>query len=306
MRSSSSEAFYRHLSFERGLSKNTCLAYARDAEHFLEHCRRNKKDPARADNLFLDEYFWKLKDAGRLKPASLFRKMEAVKAFYRFLLLEGRTTRDPTRNFKSPRLPERIPRFIEKPEMNEIMRVFPHPVPASRGEGAKKGGFGKIRTMTIVELLYATGMRISELLDLKLESVNIKQGWVRVLGKGGKERMIPMHKTVIHRIDKYIDARQERFGGKDAADELFVNRFGKKLSRVQVWKDIHRLGNLARLEKKLHPHLFRHTFASHLLQGGADLRSIQEMLGHASLNTTQVYTHLEKSDIKAAHKRAME
>ncbi len=229
-----------------------------------------------------------------MKPSSLFRKMEAVKAFYRFLLLEGRIARDPTRNFKSPRLPERIPRFIEKSEISGIMGTL------------SQRTFKNIRTITMVELLYATGMRISELLDLRLESVNIKQGWVRVLGKGGKERMIPMHKTVIHRLQRYISARQERFGGKPAADELFVNRSGKKLSRVQCWKDIHRLGKLAQPGKRLYPHLFRHTFASHLLQGGADLRSIQEMLGHASLNTTQVYTHLEKSDIKAAHKRAME
>lgn len=290
------EAFYRHLSLERGLSKNTCLAYAGDVGRFLKYCLQNSRDPAAADNLFLDEYFWKLKsDGGRarpgLKPSSLFRKMEAVRAFYRFLLLEGRVSLDPTRNFKSPRLPEKMPRFMGKGEVDSLLSC--------------PGGdsFQVTRTRTAVELLYATGMRVSELLGLRLESVNADQGWVRVFGKGGKERMIPLHKTALFSLDRYLAARQERFGGKNAADELFVNRSGKKMSRIQLWKDIRGLGRRARLDRKLHPHLFRHTFASHLLQGGADLRTLQELLGHASLNTTQIYTHLDKSDLKEAHRR---
>ncbi|MFH1618936.1 MAG: tyrosine recombinase [bacterium] len=284
-------AFYRHLSLERGLSRNTCAAYAGDINRFLKDCDLRKTDPAGADSGFLEEYFWRLRSSARLKPSSVFRKMEAIKAFYRFMLIEGKVSEDPTCTFSSPRQPERVPRFMSG---DDVTKLLSYP-----------GGntFAGIRTITAVELLYATGMRISELLELRPESVNPAQGWVRVYGKGGKERMIPLHARAARSLELYQKIRGERFGGRAADDELFVNRSGRKLSRVQIWKDIRALGDKAGLGKGLHPHLFRHTFASHLLRGGSDLRSLQEMLGHSSLNTTQIYTHVEKSDLKAAHRK---
>ncbi|HBA59293.1 MAG TPA: site-specific tyrosine recombinase XerD [Elusimicrobia bacterium] len=281
--------FQRHLSLERGLSRNTWLAYSGDLEAFLAYCEKRKTDPAQAAATFLEEYLWSLKKEKGLGPASIFRKTEAIRAFYRYLRLEGKAQKDPTANFSAPRLPRKVPRFLNRRDM-ELLLAYP----------AEKS-FAGARAAAAVELLYASGIRVSELLSLRLESVNFQQGWLRVFGKGAKERMVPVNPAALARLRAYLEVRQQKFGGKDTAAELFVNRGGKKLSRVQMWKDIVSFGKEAGVELHPHPHLFRHTFASHLVQGGADLRSVQEMLGHASLNTTQIYAHVDKGDVKRAH-----
>ena len=281
--------FSRHLGMERGLALNTCLAYAGDLEAFLAYCEAGKTDPARAETPFIEAYLWSLKKEKKLGPASIFRKTEALRAFYRYLRLEGRALKDPTANFHAPKLPRKVPRFLDKRDMEKLLSY-----PA--GES-----FAKVRVLAAIELLYASGMRVSELLTLRLESVNFQQGWLRVFGKGAKERMVPVNAAALRRLKNYLAARQRKFGGRAVADELFLNRDGRKLSRVQMWKDIVAFGREAGVEIKPHPHLFRHTFASHLVQGGADLRSVQEMLGHVSLNTTQIYAHINKGDIKRAH-----
>lgn len=283
--------FSRHLGLERGLSKNTCLAYAGDAEAFLAYCEVRKTDPARAEPPFVEGYLWSLKKDRGLGPASIFRKAEALRAFYRYLRLEGRAQKDPTSNFRAPKLPRKVPRFLDRRDMEKLL-LYP------AGEA-----FAKVRAAAAIELLYASGIRVSELLGLRLESVNFQQGWLRVFGKGAKERMVPVNASALARLKEYLSARQLKFGGQAVQAELFVNRSGKKLSRQQMWKDIVAFGREAGVEIRQHPHLFRHTFASHLVQGGADLRSVQEMLGHASLNTTQIYAHVDKGDVKRAHDR---
>ena len=281
--------FSRHLGMERGLAHNTCLAYAGDAEAFLAYCEARKTDPALAETTFVEGYLWSLKKERGLGPASIFRKTESLRAFYRYLRLEGKAQKDPTSNFRAPKLPRKVPRFLDKRDMEKLL-IYP------AGEA-----FAKVRAAAAIELLYASGIRVSELLGLRLESVNFQQGWLRVFGKGAKERMVPVNAAALSRLKEYLASRQRKFGGQPAADELFVNRSGQALSRQQMWKDIVTFGREAGVEIKPHPHLFRHTFASHLVQGGADLRSVQEMLGHASLNTTQIYAHVDKGDIKRAH-----
>lgn len=285
------ETFYRYLTLERGLSGNTCRAYAGDLKAFLVYCAARKSDPLKADAHFIEEYLWALKSEKKLKAPSIFRKTEALRSFYRFMMLEGRLKNDPTRNFKAPRLAQRVPKFLPARDMEKLLS-FP-----------ARDKFSRMRTVAAIELLYAAGLRISELLSLRLEAVNDQQGWLRVLGKGSKERIVPVHRAALETLKKYLFLRQARFGGEKAGDEIFVNRSGRKLSRVQLWKDIARLGKEADVATGVHPHLFRHTFASHLVQGGADLRAVQEMLGHASLNTTQIYSHVEKSGVKAAHEK---
>lgn len=283
------EDFSRHLGMERGLAKNTCQAYSGDAEHFLAYCEARRTDPALAEPTFVENYLWTLKKERGLGPASIFRKTEALRAFYRYLRLEGKAQKDPTANFRAPKLPRKVPRFLDRRDMEKLL-IYP------AGEA-----FAKVRAAAAIELLYASGIRVSELLGLRLESVNFQQGWLRVYGKGAKERMVPVNSAALGRLREYLSSRQQKFGGQDVADELFVNRGGGKLSRVQMWKDIVSFGRDAGVEIHPHPHLFRHTFASHLVQGGADLRSVQEMLGHASLNTTQIYAHVDKGDVKRAH-----
>ncbi|MEA3307597.1 MAG: tyrosine recombinase, partial [Elusimicrobiota bacterium] len=283
-----SKVFFRHLSNERGLSNNTCLAYSGDIDSFGTYCEIRKIDIRKADAAIIEAYLWHLKSKVKLKPASIFRKTESIRAFYRFLMLEGEISKDPTRNFKMPRLPGNLPRFLSDSDIKTLLS-FP---------ALEK--FSLLRAVAAIELFYATGMRVSEALSLRLEAINMEQGWIRVMGKGSKERIVPVHLTAIKTLKKYLQVRHLKFSGRQVSDELFVNKSGGKLSRVQMWKDIKKLAKLANMNKDIYPHLFRHTFASHLLGGGADLRSLQEMLGHSSLNTTQIYTHIQKSQLKSA------
>ncbi|MFA5140134.1 MAG: tyrosine recombinase [Elusimicrobiota bacterium] len=283
------QEFIRHLSAERGLSENTCLAYGGDLAEYLRWL--GSGDALKADSKVVDDYLWHLKSDKALKAVSIFRKMEAIRAFYRFQAAEERIPDDPTRTFKSPHLPERLPRYLTLDEMERLLKPL------------AKETFNAVRGQTMLELLYATGMRASELLSLRPEYVNLQEGWVRVLGKGSKERLIPMHLAARRRLVRYLELRQQRFAGRHAAPEMFVSRSGRPLSRVQLWRDLRSLGRRAGLSRDLHPHLIRHTFATHLLTGGADARSLQELLGHASISTTQIYTHLDRSELKAAHKK---
>ncbi len=285
------EDFKNHLSFERQLSPNTVASYGADVAAYLEYCEANQIAPEHAQPAFLDQYNYQLRVVQRVETSSVFRKMEAVKSFYKFLLIEQRIKEDPTRFLKSPRLPQTIPHQLSREEMERLLSY-----PAQT--------FEELRTVTIVDLLYAAGLRVSELIRLRLEHVNIQERWVLAYGKGGKQRFVPIHKEVCRRLEQYLSAREAKFASKTQVDsELFLNKNGRKISRVSVWKDLAALGRKANISQPLHPHLFRHTFASHLLQGGADLRSLQEMLGHANLTTTQIYTHLDVSDLKEKHKK---
>lgn len=237
----------------------------------------------------IDDHLWKLKEKG-LKPISICRKMEAIKSFYGFQAAERRITTNPAEGFRQPRLPMRLPRYLTEAEVASLLRV------------PFDGSFERLRTKTVFELLYACGLRVSELVGLRPERINLEDGWVRVLGKGSKERLIPLHKRAVELLRKYLSRRQARFPGR-ADPEAFLGRGGRKISRLQVWRDLRALGKSAGLRRPLHPHLLRHTFATHLLQRGADLRSVQEMLGHASLATTQIYTHLDSSGLKSAHEK---
>lgn len=284
------EDFKNHLTFERQLSKNTVLSYGADVESFLEYCAANELAPEKATPEFLDQYNYQLRVVEGLKATSVFRKMEAVKCFYKFLLIEEKIQDDPTRFLKSPKLTQKIPTQLTREEMDRLLSY-----PAEK--------FDEIRTVAIIELLYAAGLRVSELINLRLENVNTEEGWVLAFGKGGKQRFVPIHPQACARMKAYLSAREAHFAAKNVGSEVFLNKNGKKISRVSVWKDLAVLGRKANISQPLHPHLFRHTFASHLLQGGADLRSLQEMLGHANLTTTQIYTHLDVGDLKNKHKK---
>lgn len=282
--------FKSHMTFERQLSSATVEAYGSDVASYLEYCQINGKDPLAIGPEFLDQYHTQLRVIEQLAPASVFRKLEAIKCFYKFLLIEEHIQQDPTRFLKASKRSHKLPQQLSYKQINHLLSY-----PAKE--------FEEIRTLTIIDLLYAAGLRVSELINLRLENVNLQDGWVLAFGKGGKQRFVPLHREVCARIEAYLSARQEKFAGKEVASELFVNKRGTKLSRVSVWKDLAALGRKANLPIALHPHLFRHTFASHLLQGGADLRSVQEMLGHSDLSTTQIYTHLDVKDLQAKHKK---
>ena len=285
------EDFLNHLSFERQLSKNTILAYGRDIKQFFAYCAENKTEPVQATPEFLDNYVYHLKAELVLAPASTQRKLEALKSYYKFLMVEGILKEDPSRFLLSARTIRHLPKQLTKEQMERLLS-FP----------AKT--FSEHRTLAILHLLYASGIRVSELVNLRIENVNLEERWLLAFGKGRKQRFVPINKEACTVLKNYLELRRFHFAKKDTSDELFLNRDGKKMSRVSVWKDLAEIGRLSGISVKLHPHLLRHTFATHLLGGGADLRSLQEMLGHESLNTTQIYTHVNTQDLKRKHKSA--
>lgn len=282
------EEFARYLTLERGLSPRTVSAYGTDMKAFAAWAGAKGVDPVKAKREHVDEFLWAEKERG-LKATSLFRKAEALKAFFVYQAVEGRVTDNPAEAVRAPRRPARLPRYLSK---EEAARLLAAPAGAA---------YEDVRDRALLEMLYAAGLRVSELLSLRPESVNLADGWVRVLGKGSKERLVPVHPRALTAMRLYLAERERRF--KTPAPELFLGRSGRKLSRVQFWRRLQELGTRAGLKTHLHPHLLRHTFATHMLQGGADLRAVQEMLGHADLATTQIYTHLDAGALKGAHAR---
>jgi integrase/recombinase XerD len=282
------EEYARYLSLERGLSPRTVSAYRSDVGAFYAWAAERKLAPAKAERSDLDDFLWAQREKG-LKPTSLFRKVESLKSYFGFEMLEEGLLESPAETLRTPRIPARLPKFLTKEE-------------ASRLLAAPNGtDYEDVRDRAMLELLYAAGLRVTELVSVKTEGINLQDGWIRVLGKGNKERMVPVHPRALAAVRGYIAERERRF--KTPPAELFLGRTGKKLSRIQFWRRLQELGKRAGIKQNLHPHLLRHTFATHLLQGGADLRSVQEMLGHADLATTQIYTHLDASALKAAHSK---
>lgn len=280
------EEYTRYLSLERGLSPRTVSAYASDVGGFLAWASEHGVDPKLAVKNSLDDFLWDEKNRG-LKATSLYRKVEALKSFFAYQAVEARLPVNPAENLRGPRTPKRLPKFMSKAD-------------AARLLAAPDGtSYEDVRERALLELLYAAGLRVTEILTIKPESVNLQEGWVRVLGKGAKERLVPVHPRALAALRSYLVEREKRF--KAPEPELFLGRSGRKLSRQQFWRILGALGLRAGLRAHIHPHLLRHTFATHLLEGGADLRSVQEMLGHADLSTTQIYTHLDSAALKATH-----
>lgn len=283
--SSRLEDYARYLSLERGLSPRTVAAYRSDLSAFFVWAQARQLEVLEAGRSELDEFLWEQRRRG-LRPASLARKLEALKSYFAFEVIEGRRPESPAETLRSPRLPARLPRYLTREEATRLLAT------------PNGHDYEDLRERAMLELLYAAGLRVSELLGLRPESVNLQDAWLRVRGKGNKERLIPVHSRALAALRLYLGERERRF--KRPSAELFLGRGGRRLSRVQFWRRLRELGRRAGL-KELHPHLLRHTFATHLLQGGADLRTVQELLGHADLVTTQVYTHLDASALRAAH-----
>ncbi len=284
--------FKRYISLEKNLSKNTTLSYVSDVRQFLFYCDEKKINFASIKREDFEKYLIYLKKTG-LKNSSLFRKTESIRAFYKFLFIDKRIDLNPLSEFSPPKLERKLPHYFTLDEIKKIYDFF------------TASDFKTLRTCAVIDLLYSAGLRISEVSNLRFEDVNLEQGWVRVKGKGSKERVVPLASNTVSVLRLYLDERTRVLEkkGEKASPYFFVNRSGSHISRVKLWKDIKEFVKKAGIDKNVYPHMFRHTFATHLLHGGADLRSIGEMLGHASLTTTQIYTHLDKTTIKNIHKR---
>jgi integrase/recombinase XerD len=285
-------AFCAYLAQERGLSQNTVQAYRRDLEHFC----RWVTEFGLADWHTLplsrwSEYLRYLRESGLASP-SIARNLVAVKMFFRFLHLEGKVAQRTVELLSSPRLWQRIP-FVLSPEAVEKLLTAPQ---------ADDRMF--FRDRAILEMLYATGARASEVARLRLEDVFLDHGFCRCLGKGNKQRIVPLGRQAIAALQAYLQ-EQRPILCRTHPDSpwLFVSRTGKPLSRACVWHIVKKYARRAGLTGKISPHTLRHSFATHLLEGGADLRSVQEMLGHASLRTTQIYTHVDRQRLRMIHQK---
>ena len=286
------DIFLNYLSVERGLSRNTIISYHRDLEDFLDYLKYEQHISSldKTNKNQIVDFMLKLKTEG-LNANSIARKLAAIKTFYRFMLREKIIKQDPTSLLESPKLWKKIPSVLSLVEVEALI---------SRPDLRRRGG---IRDRAILELLYATGMRVSELAQLKVEDANLDIGFVRCLGKGSKERIIPVGRKAIACLKRYIEKERPYFLKRRLTNALFLTRLNKRISRQSIWKMIKRYARQARLKKEIRPHILRHSFATHLLERGADLRSVQEMLGHSDISTTQIYTHINKDRLKMIHKK---
>ncbi len=285
------QQFLDYLSIERGLSNNTLLAYRRDLEkyaRFLAGRGMEKADPVKRQDIV--EFMQNQKEKGRA-VATINRALAAIKTFHRFLARERLVKEDVSSLVETPKMWRRVPDVLTSSEVESM-------IGAAHGRRWKQ-----VRDHAILEMLYASGMRVSELVDLKVESVNLDIGYVRCIGKGRKERIVPIGKKACRALRRYLSDARKRLARNTLTNALFVSRLGKKISRQSVWKIIKYYARRARVKKVIKPHTLRHSFATHLLEHGADLRSVQEMLGHADIATTQIYTHVDRERLKSIHQK---
>lgn len=283
------DQFINHLRIERGLSDNTINSYSRDLIRFVKYLDQKKISPLEVRREDIGNYLGSLRKD--LSARSIARSLSAIKMFFKFLISEGRLKDSPARLLESIKLPTRLPEILSREEVDLLLS---QPDPSLN--------LGQ-RDKAMLELLYATGLRVSELIGLHLININLEAGYVRTIGKGSKERIIPMGEIAMKAIRDYIsDGRISLLKGKNIP-YLFVNSRGKPISRQGFWKIIKKYGIIAGIKKKITPHRLRHSFASHLLEGGADLRSVQVMLGHSDISTTQIYTHISRERLKQVHEK---
>lgn len=273
------------LLLERGLAQNTISAYDVDITHLLTflNSRGIPLNETSTDNLH--EFLRELSDL-ELAPRSMARILSGIKAFYRFLRMEHYMELDPTELLEAPRIERNLPDVLTVEEIDAMVRA----IPVGKDEST--------RNHAIIETLYGSGLRVSELADLRLSLLNLEEGLAIVEGKGSKQRMVPLSPVSVSLIQLYLPQRMQLNIKPDSSDILFLNRRGGKMSRVMVFYIIRDLAKAAGISKKVSPHTLRHSFATHLLEGGANLRAIQELLGHESIATTEIYLHVDRSSLR--------
>jgi len=291
---------FRHfLRLEKSLSENSVEAYSADINKFIQYLEHKDLDiqPSEVKPLHIKDFIKWINELG-MSARTQARVISGIKAFYRFLLLEERVGEDPCILIESPKTGRKLPDVLSIEEIDKLISV----IDLSTPEGH--------RNKAILEVLYGCGLRVSELTNLKLSCLFLDKGFIKVIGKGDKERLVPIGKKAAEAVNWYLHDRNAlSFMDKSSRDILFLNRRGKKLSRVMVFLVIKELAEKAAIKKKVSPHTFRHSFATHLIEGGADLRAVQEMLGHESILTTEIYTHLDREFLKETiatyHPRAL-
>lgn len=281
------DAYLEHLLVEKGLSENSMASYAADLSDmlaFFVSASVNVKRAAMQD-LFL--YLTHLRSRG-LKARSLARRLSAVRGFFAFCAAEGKMKEDPARLLESPKLPRALPEFLTRQEVAALLE---------QPDTAKPLGF---RDRTMLELMYAAGLRVSELVGLRVQDYDPQAGVLFLFGKGSKERLVPIHYAAQDWLAEYLEGWRASF--RPGCEAVFLNRSGKALTRQAVWKMIKKYAASAGIKRDISPHTMRHSFATHLIEGGADLRTVQILLGHADVGTTEIYTHVQSGRLRRMHR----
>lgn len=282
------DQFIDFMEVERGVSTNTIQAYRRDIQKFMEYVKRIKKDIAGVSREDVTGFMMHLKKKG-LSAGTIARNLASLKTFWKFLVMERIVPENITAVIETPKTWKTIPEVLNRQEVERLLNA-----PRTRSTAG-------IRDRAILELMYATGLRVSEVNGLKKTNVNLEAGFVKCSGKGGKERVVPLGGVARGAIEKYLESARQKLSAKTKDEHLFLSKLGRSLSRQSIWKMIQKYAKEAGIKKHIMPHTLRHSFATHLLEGGADLRGVQEMLGHADISTTQVYTHISKDKLKKVH-----
>lgn len=288
------EKYKAYLLLEKSLSPNTIEAYLKDVNMLLVYLNEAHISPKEATIEHLRDFIIELADLG-IQPRSQARIISGIRSFYRFLLIDNQIDNDPTELLESPKLPAQIPEVLSVKEIDAIINA----IDLSHPQGH--------RNAAIIETLYGSGLRVSELVNLKLSNIYFKEKYMKVEGKGSKERLVPLSEAALRAIELWRRDRNLLDVKKEAEDFLFVNRYGRQLTRVMIFTIVKQLAKAANIQKEISPHTFRHSFATHLLEGGANLRAIQQLLGHESILTTEVYTHINmkflRQEIMQKHPR---
>jgi len=284
------QGFKSFLALEKSLSKNSIEAYLHDVDKVVQFLEFKKYDlsPKDIELTHLQEFLKWINELG-MSAGTQARVISGIKGFYKYLLLENVLSTDPTALLEAPKLGRKLPDVLSVDDINKIIDA----IDLSKSEGQ--------RNKAMLETLYSCGLRVSELVDLKISNLYFNDGFIKVTGKGDKERLVPIGGAAVKQINSYKnEVRCHCLPQKDHEDYLFLNRRGAKLSRIMVFIIIKQLAEKIGMKKHISPHTFRHSFATHLIEGGADLRAVQEMLGHESITTTEIYTHLDRDYLRQA------
>jgi integrase/recombinase XerD len=285
------DLFISYLAVEKGLSANTQEAYSRDLARYLDFLeRQGVSGISGVSSAHVAAFLGRLKDDG-IGPRSRARFLSSIRMFHKFLMIESYTDVNPATIIEAPRTLHKLPDFLTAAEVDALFA-------ACSGSSDEN-----IRDLAMLELLYATGLRVSELVGLKLREVNLDSGYLMTLGKGNKERLVPIGESAVQKVRNYLEGVRYRFDPEGVNRFLFLSRLADAMSRQAFWNIIKKRAYLAGISKNISPHTLRHSFATHLLENGADLRSVQVMLGHADLSTTQIYTHVTRERLKRLHQQ---
>jgi integrase/recombinase XerD len=286
------QEFIDYLGHEKGLATNTLESYGRDLKQYYGFLSGDSAASlANASQSTIVAYLMYLRKQGKA-TATIARRLAALKAFYQFLVKENYVAKNPTDELSSPKLERKLPKVLT---VEEVERLLSQPEVTSP--------VGK-RDKAMLELLYATGIRVSELVNLNVGDIDLREGFVRCMGKGSKERVVPMGEIAIAALKAYLDNARLKIIADPKEKSVFVNHHGKRLTRQGFWKIVKKYAAQAQIRKEITPHTLRHSFATHLLENGADIRAVQEMLGHADISTTQIYTHVTKDRLKDVYAKS--